>query len=367
MPTTLDNDLIARQGGISLSVALEPAQNVLNSMILLNAVDKLSGLGEWVNQTAARLSPGQLYRNRLVLEGLHYAALPERRYPSFAAYLDALATYDPIAMRDRLLWQIARPHPKGTAGGQPEQLIEPAALLASVDIYLTFLQQHFHGIDVEVETETHALLNDPPAMRDVIVAHLREMWREHVSAEWERVKPMLQEAVSAFQRLDLSRMSATEAMRAVTGQEPDEHWERLIQQSKAIIFVPSAHLGPYLRKFNAGPTKTLWILFGARPPEGTSSGGSALSRSDLLVRLGALTDDTRLRILALLSQHDELCAQDIMTELDLTQSATSRHLRQLSATGYVIERRREIAKCYTLNRERVRETFDALDRFLSRP
>ena len=55
-----------------------------------------------------------------------------------------------------------------------------------------------------------------------------------------------------------------------------------------------------------------------------------------------------------------------MAELDLTQSATSRHLRQLSATGYVTERRREIAKCYTLSRERVRETFDALDRFLSR-
>jgi ArsR family transcriptional regulator len=97
------------------------------------------------------------------------------------------------------------------------------------------------------------------------------------------------------------------------------------------------------------------------------AGSSALSRSDLLVRLSALTDDTRLRMLALLSQHDELCAQDIMVQLDLSQSAASRHLRQLSATGYITERRRDAAKCYSLNRERVDDTFRALDQFLARP
>jgi DNA-binding transcriptional ArsR family regulator len=108
----------------------------------------------------------------------------------------------------------------------------------------------------------------------------------------------------------------------------------------------------------------MWLIFGTRLPEAGADSSSALSRSDLLVRLSALTDDTRLRMLALLSGQSELCSQDIMTQLRLTQSATSRHLRQLSAAGYVVERRREGAKCYTLNRDRVRETFRALDRFL---
>jgi ArsR family transcriptional regulator len=365
MPPTLEIDFIARQQPLSMSVALEPAHNVLNSLILLDAVEKLSGLSEWIDRTAARLSPRQHHRNKLVLEGLHYAVVPVRRWPSFAAYLDDLAARDPRELRDRLLVEIARAPKMKTDSRDLNPLVEPAALLASVDTYLTFLQEHFHHIDVPIETETHALLNDPPAMQALIVGHLREMWSEYAAPEWQRVEPMLQEAVAAFQRVDLSRLSGAEAMRAVAGQDPDEHWEMMIERAREIIFVPSAHLGPYLRKFNAG--QTLWILFGARPPAGEPTGASALGRSDLLVRLSALTDDTRLRILSLLSQHDELCAQDIMAQLDLTQSATSRHLRQLSATGYVTERRREIAKCYTLNRERIRETFDALERFLSRP
>jgi DNA-binding MarR family transcriptional regulator len=51
--------------------------------------------------------------------------------------------------------------------------------------------------------------------------------------------------------------------------------------------------------------------------------------------------------------------------LQLTQSATSRHLRQLSAAGYVVERRREGAKCYSLNRDRVTEMHHALEQFVS--
>jgi DNA-binding transcriptional ArsR family regulator len=364
MPPTIEADFLSRQQPAHISVALEPAHNVLNSLILLNSVEQLSGLGDWVDRTAARLSPQQLHRNKLVLEGLHYAVVPAQRWPSFAAYLDDLATRDPNELRDRLMMEISTGPSKLSESAERKQHAEPSALLASVDAYISFLVRHFHQIDIPIETEAHALLNDPPAMRGLIVAHLSEMWREYAAPEWEQAKPMLQESVAAFGRLDLGRLSGAEAMRAVTGQEPDEHWQRMIQRAREIIFIPSAHLGPYLRKFNS--EQRLWILFGARLPEGAQAGASALSRSDLLTRLSALTDDTRLRILALLGQHDELCAQDIMAQLDLTQSATSRHLRQLSATGYVTERRREIAKCYTLNPDRVRETFEALNRFLSR-
>ncbi|RMF77535.1 MAG: ArsR family transcriptional regulator [Chloroflexi bacterium] len=84
----------------------------------------------------------------------------------------------------------------------------------------------------------------------------------------------------------------------------------------------------------------------------------------MLVRMNALADDTRLRILQLLVEETELCAQDIMTRLELSQSATSRHLRMLTAAGYLTERRREVAKCYMLNEERIEDTLDALRHFL---
>ncbi len=364
MPPTPESNLLPRSQPVTISVALEPALNVLNSLFMLNSVEQLSGLDEWLSRTAARLGPERLHRNRLVMEGLHFAVLPERRWPSFTAYLDDLAASEPRVLRDRLLWHLTR-HSKQPLppGAVREQLVDPATLLSSVDAYLNFLREYFHEFDEAIETEAHAFFIDPPAMQELIVSHLRELWHTSVAAEWERVQPLLHEAAGAFQQLDLAHMTPTAAFRAVTGQDMDEKWERPIANAAQIIFVPSAHLGPYMRTFKSG--QMVWVLFGARLPDGVPASHSALSRSDLLVRLGALTDDTRLRILGLLSQHDELCAQDIMTLLNLTQSAASRHLRQLSATGYITERRREIAKCYSLNRERLGDTFHALERFLN--
>src|SRR3954447_26327795 len=108
MPPTLDSDLISRTPVASLSVALEPAQNIFNSLVLLTAVDRFSGLDEWVTRTAAQMSPAEHHRNRLVCEGLYYAVQPARRWPSFSSYLDDLAARDAVEMRDRLLWNLSR-------------------------------------------------------------------------------------------------------------------------------------------------------------------------------------------------------------------------------------------------------------------
>jgi DNA-binding transcriptional ArsR family regulator len=358
--------MIPRTPSASLSVALEPAQNILNSLILLTAAEKFSGLDEWVTRTAAQMSPEERHRNALVVEGLYYAVQPDRSWPSFPAYLEHLASRDAVALRDRLLWNISIACIEKTPpGAQPARLADPETLLDSADAYIRFLQDNFFEFDLAIETEAHALFKDPPRMKNLIVAHMNAIWHERMAAEWERVKPLMQESVTAFQQIDFRRMSGFEALRMVTGQEPHEKWQSWIADSRRIIFVPSAHIGPYLRKFKE--EKLLWVLFGARLPDGAAAASSPLSRSDLLVRLNALTDDTRLRILLLLSQQDELCAQDIMVQLDLNQSAASRHLRQLSAAGYITERRRDVAKCYSLNRERINDTFRTLDRFLTRP
>jgi ArsR family transcriptional regulator, arsenate/arsenite/antimonite-responsive transcriptional repressor len=53
----------------------------------------------------------------------------------------------------------------------------------------------------------------------------------------------------------------------------------------------------------------------------------------------ALSEETRLEILALLFRHEELCVCDVEAILAVTQSKASRHLRYLLATGLVQERR----------------------------
>ena len=61
----------------------------------------------------------------------------------------------------------------------------------------------------------------------------------------------------------------------------------------------------------------------------------------------ALSDETRLRILALLSV-DEMCVCDLMAILDLPQSTVSRHLAYLRNAGWVEDRRQGVWMYYRL-------------------
>ena len=61
----------------------------------------------------------------------------------------------------------------------------------------------------------------------------------------------------------------------------------------------------------------------------------------------ALSDETRLRILALLSS-GEMCVCDLMAILDLPQSTVSRHLAYLRNAGWVEDRRQGVWMYYRL-------------------
>ncbi|MBC7870249.1 MAG: winged helix-turn-helix transcriptional regulator, partial [Chitinophagaceae bacterium] len=215
--------------------------------------------------------------------------------------------------------------------------------------------------DGRVFEDAYPLLIDPPAMQATIVEHLRFMWDEYLQQEWKRVLPMLQDSADAFRQIDFNGQTAIQAARVVTGRNLSGIWEDL-DRAESVVFVPSAHIGPYVSMFHHD--QQIYVLFGARMPEGVKMRSAALTRSELLVRLSALADDTRLTILELLTERDELCAQDIITLLNLSQSSASRHLRQLTATGYLVERRREVAKCYSLNPDRLSDTILALRTFV---
>jgi ArsR family transcriptional regulator len=53
----------------------------------------------------------------------------------------------------------------------------------------------------------------------------------------------------------------------------------------------------------------------------------------------SLSDETRLKILWLLSGTEELCVCDVIAVLGITQSKASRHLRYLFHLGWVTDRR----------------------------
>ena len=359
-PTT---DILRKTADLTIDVALEPAHHLLNSLVLLNKSQHLSGYAEWVTNTAVALTPQQLHRNKLVLLGLHYAVVPFRSWSSFEAYLTNLSAHNPNTLRDRVLDAYENMSCRPEA---PQ--INRKQLLSSPEIYLQYLSDRFpeEAIDEKIEREAYALMIDPPQMQQTIVAHLRDMWETVLKPEWARIEPLLQASVDAFAAVDFRGMAPLEAARTVAGQELPEHWQEMLATPDArlreIIFVPSAHIGPYLGMFR--PDGTLWLLFGARAPQGTLATSPDLSRSELLVRLNALADDTRLRILQAIREAGELCSQEIIAQLDVSQSAASRHLKQLSATGFLSERRREGAKCYSLDRERIEDVLAAISAYL---
>ena len=360
--------IISPQKAVKVTFSLEPAYNVIGSLSLLDMIEGFSGLGQWVYQTARTLSPEQMRTNRLVLEDAD-VHLADAAWPSFPAWVDDLAARDATAMRDRALQAWLANVSERVEGQIPtasELLADRAAYLALAE---SFSRSPGHGslpdgadFDTAFWEERHRLLNDPPAGKELIVTHLRAMWDDSLASEWERNLPVLEETIAAFRSLNLSGLTVPEVLSRVLMREqiPDIDWFKDIEH---LILIPSVHNGPYILHLDGLSDTTVRFIVSARIPEGGLSHLSALSRSELLVRLNALADDTRLRILELLAHQGEMSTPDIRAQLELSQSAVSRHLEHLTATGYLVGEREQGTNLYRLNPGRIDHTFRALKEF----
>jgi len=368
------DELIYSPAHPAIRISLEPAFNAIYSLLLLSKTDDYSDLGEWVVHTALAMSDEERQRNKLVLIGFYYAVAPIRSWPGFPEYLHYLETVDPQVLVDQML----RTYAFHRLGGEDPQLTVPEIearlavvkrdALRSVDAYLDFLRHQFgaNHIDPEIETHAYSLVKDPPAMQKLIVAHLRTMWDRFLAPEWKRARPLLQEAAQALQGMDLSKMSRGEVCHTITGQNlSDVPWKELYETTPNVIYVPNPHAGTYLGCCRTINTRdTMWVFYRPRLPRGAELKETELSRSEIIIRLGALADDSRLQIMKYIAAHGETRAQELIQALGLSQSAASRHLMQLSATGYLVERRCNGAKCYAINSEQIEETLKAISGFL---
>jgi ArsR family transcriptional regulator len=353
-------DIIGPPRTAEITFSLEPAYNVLVSLSLLGLAENFSGLSGWVYRTVESSSPERLRANEIVLvDAMTY--LGDVAWDSFPAWLDDLAARDATAMRDQAL------QARLTKASQVlDEIPEPAELLADRAAFLSFIEESIRSrgkgtFDPSMWEEMHALLNDPAALQDLIVTHLRTMWDETLAAEWERNLTLLEDSVAAFESLDLTDLTAVDALSRVA-MRANLHSENLswMDAIEHLILIPSVHTGPYVLRLGGLDGVTERIAFGARIPEGASVPASALSRSELLMRLNALADDTRLRVVELLAQEGELSTPDIIERLGFSQSAASRHLEHLTATGYLTMRRHQNTKLYRLTPDRLDHTFEAL-------
>jgi DNA-binding transcriptional ArsR family regulator len=364
-------DVVSPLGGrTGVSVCLEPVYNQLYSMVLLSKEERMPGVHEWVYRTRGQMSLEERQRHRLVTWGLYYTFASEASWPAFGTYIEHLASLSPQSFQDRLMISYSTLGPEGCRPVPPGLVprTDWSGALSSADRYLAFLAEHFNAadLDLDLETQAYGYVIDPPAMKDLIVDHLRTMWDRYLAPEWTRVRPMVTQSVEAFRQVDLTGMARPEAVRTVIGRDlPDQHYESLVDEAEHVLLVPNAHIGSYLGKFISGTT--LVLVFGARMPEGSRTEAADLGRTELLAHLGALSDENRLRILRMAAEGGEIRAPEVMASLDISQSAASRNLSQLTATGFLLERRHEGGKAYSLNVRRVDDTVRAIARFLRSP
>jgi DNA-binding transcriptional ArsR family regulator len=334
-------------------------------MMLVAKEDEMPGYGAWVAQTRVKLTAEELFRHRLVIIGFFHAILPENDFASFSDYLEDMEKSDPVALRDKMLniyAQICINCAEEVRTSKPDW----EKVLSSPKAYVQFLVERFGPdlVEKDLETRAYEYVNDPPAMRKLIVDHLRWFWDKHMAQEWARTEPMLRASVKAFRNANLEGMNRLEMARYITGQDLDEtHWgKKSLDSAERVVFIPNPHIGPYVTRFHF--RDTLGVVFGARQPEDASVRIPELDRAEIVARMAALADDTRLRILQMISENGEMRSQDIIEAVGLSQPSVSRYLTQLTVTGFLQERRVNGGKAYALNRERIEKTLNAIHNFL---
>ena len=346
-------------------VKLEPAINAFGSMLLVAAEEDEPGIHEWVSKTRARMTPEERDRHKLVMIGLHYAILPHRSGLTFEEYLDRLDSTAPEKLKDRLLFAYSRIHITEESQKEAGNSVDWENILASSENYVDFLRHRF-GVeltDEEMEAEAYRYVVEPEALKELVTSHLHWFWDTYLQAEWTRVRPMLEASVNAFNQIDLSGRTRTEIIQFITGKEVSESkWSNELLSAKDVVFIPNAHFGPYMKATKIADN--LYIHFGAHLPEGSDVRIPELDRAEIVSRLSALADDTRLNILQMIVEQGEMRSQEIMEATGLSQPSVSRYLTQLTAAGYLQERRESGAKVYILNRDRIEKTLKAVQAFL---
>jgi ArsR family transcriptional regulator len=339
-------------------------------MLLISKAEDEPGIHEWATKTRLQMSPEERFRHKLVMIGFHYAILPQIPGLTFETYIENLDRTPPSEFRDRLLKAYSEVCLTEEAEQTRNEPVDWDEVLTSARSYVEFLRSRFGDelTDEDMETRAYEYVIDPAALKQLVTAHLRWFWKNYLQAEWTRVHPMLEESARAFNKIDYSGMTRKEITDFVTGKDVsmeskwESKWGSGFLKAKELIFVPNAHIGPYIRADQIG--ENFYIYFGARLPEGADVRVPELDRAEIVSRISALADDTRLQILQMIAENGEMRSQEIMELINLSQPSVSRYLSQLTAAGYLQERRANGAKAYILNRDRIEKTLKAVGAFL---
>lgn len=200
------------------------------------------------------------------------------------------------------------------------------------------------------------MLANPTRMQDELLRLLRRYYEQFFAAEAERIGPRLRRTARAHQSL-LGTLPASELIVQIT------NGVRVPQETNVprIILAPSYLITPYVYLLTL--PDALVIIYATLTEQEERRDDLVLDAATLL-RLKAFSDETRLKILRLLTREPQR-TQDLAKRLDLTAPTISHHLTQLRIAGLVqIRMTQDMRQVYAVRPEVVNELFSALRSYL---
>ena len=190
--------------------------------------------------------------------------------------------------------------------------------------------------------------------KQVIAEYYESFFRE----EERRITPDIERAYASAREMAQKLPTASlfeELTRGLSGESYLKH--------KSVVLVPSFWAAPRVFCGMIGPDESI-LVFGARPNDASLVPGQPVP-DDLYIALQALGDQTRLRILRLLSDRP-LTQTEIAKKLRLRTPTIGHHMKGLRIAGLIT-----ISQCdgdqtrYATRFSRVADTCEALREFLS--
>jgi DNA-binding transcriptional ArsR family regulator len=347
-------DLIEGLSPLRIEFGCSLSHSVLATASLLCAASRFEGLGDWLRETRARL-PAELCEELCTVLGF------PGRYQRFTGELVArlpAETFD--ATFDELLAQLKaipdvhyqlialRALARGASPTRsPSELLD---LMEKPPEWAGYLA----GVGSEVEPDqVAALVQDGELLKTRLIAALERFWQEAYAEEFEVTRSLMERSV-ARNRAKHWSSGFQETFAAVTGRLVPEPIADALPSVANVIFIPSCYVGPYVAFTQSADN--LYLFYNCRS---TPASETTVDTASMYPPLKALADETRLQILTLL-QGQELYAQQIVEQLDISQPAVSRHLNLLAAAGVLRIRREGNARYYTVDGETLRRLADAL-------
>ena len=321
----------------SVKIHMWPGLAVCSALQLTLSTDEVPGIGEDFADLRTRLSPAlaediavfQLAYMPSVLTDLSFDTSIRTLAPEgFFAWVEGLEAAD-LAARARAYAANHEAHSELHA--LKAKLVDSPEAWTWADATPLHLER------------VRQIMDSPAELQAVVARTLRQFWDAGFREVYAGRQIAMERIVEALQNTsELQDLSGL--FRRLLGRSIDDASPGILEHSD-VRLIPFPFMGPYLMSMTMEePEEVLLIGFDAQ------RAWEAFSQTDSgpeLAKLKALADETRLRILAFVSEGERF-GGDIVTHLGISQPGVSRHLRLLSASGLLEVRQEGTSKFYSI-------------------